>query len=153
MATLWYCCGCNFGPFNADLYDSCINCGKYACSMCTREKVTNSNYDHTSHFHAAHGCHESSPYPSAVTMGPPHSVSLQTKAMAATGLGDLHSIRSLSRRMPLALASPFPGAMQCYTETYMYICCRCGDGPKVYNNQPRCVCCNHEACGDCEQVK
>ena len=32
--------------------DSCINCGKYACSMCTREKVT-----YNSHSHSAHGCH------------------------------------------------------------------------------------------------
>ncbi|KAJ5906882.1 uncharacterized protein N7473_003798 [Penicillium subrubescens] len=152
MTTLWFCCGCNFGPFNSDLYDSCINCGKYACSMCTREKVTYNSNTHN-HNHAAHGCHESSPYPSVVPIDTAHTLSLQTKTMAATGLGDLHSIRSLSRRMPLAMASPFPGAVQFYTQTYMYICCQCGDGPKVYNNQPRCIGCDHEACGSCTQVK
>ncbi|CAI7567912.1 unnamed protein product [Penicillium discolor] len=34
--------------------------------------------------------------------------------------------------------------------TYLYICCGCGDGPKVYNHQPICVPCNHQACGNCE---
>ncbi|KAL4804114.1 hypothetical protein BDV18DRAFT_35704 [Aspergillus unguis] len=31
--------------------------------------------------------------------------------------------------------------------TEMWICCQCGDGPKVYKYQPRCVTCNHFACG------
>lgn len=39
MTILWFCCGCNFGPSNASLYDNCINRGKHACSMCTREKA------------------------------------------------------------------------------------------------------------------
>ncbi|KAJ5461691.1 uncharacterized protein N7458_003243 [Penicillium daleae] len=150
MATLWYCCGCNFGPFDSDLYDSCINCGQRACSECPREKVNISNYNHP---HSAHGCHESSPYPSVVAFNTAHTVALDTKTMSATGLGDLHTIRSLSRRMPLNMASPFPGAVNFYSQTYMYICCKCGDGPKVYNNQPRCVSCDHEACSRCEEVK
>ncbi|KAL2843939.1 hypothetical protein BJY01DRAFT_215324 [Aspergillus pseudoustus] len=28
----------------------------------------------------------------------------------------------------------------------MYICCQCGDGPKVWANQPTCVVCQHQAC-------
>lgn len=39
MHTLWFCCGCNFGPHNAAIYDTCINCGKHACSLCTHEQV------------------------------------------------------------------------------------------------------------------
>jgi hypothetical protein len=37
-------------------------------------------------------------------------------------------------------------------EIYLYICCQCGDGPKSVNIQPRCIGCNHEACGDCQRV-
>lgn len=156
MTTLWFCCGCNFGPFNADLYDSCINCGKLACPSCTHEKVsmTDTNYNSHNHNHSAHGCHDPSPYPSAVGINTAHSLSLGTKTLSPTGLGDLHNIRSLSQRMPAAMASPFPaGAAQCYTETAMYVCCQCGDGPKVYDHQPRCIICQHEACGDCQHVK
>ncbi|GFF34006.1 hypothetical protein IFM61606_00491 [Aspergillus udagawae] len=39
------------------------------------------------------------------------------------------------------------------TYTYMYICCQCGDGPNVYNAQPRCTHCDHIACSDCKPVK
>lgn len=31
--------------------------------------------------------------------------------------------------------------------------CQCGDGPKVYINQPRCYICDHEACSSCQAVK
>ncbi|GLI75398.1 hypothetical protein PoHVEF18_003652 [Penicillium ochrochloron] len=37
-------------------------------------------------------------------------------------------------------------------EIYLYICCQCGDGPKSVNIQPRCIVCNHEACGHCQRV-
>ncbi|KAJ5176657.1 uncharacterized protein N7482_002534 [Penicillium canariense] len=145
MATLWYCCGCNFGPFDADLYVSCINCGKHACDSCNRVKVTMSNYN--THNQAL------SPYPSVVAADTARTLSLETKTMAATGLGELHSIRSFRGPMPSVLASSFGGAVQYYSETYMYICCKCHDGPKVYNVQPQCVVCHHEACGECQQVK
>ncbi|KAL4791578.1 hypothetical protein BDV19DRAFT_370165 [Aspergillus venezuelensis] len=34
-----------------------------------------------------------------------------------------------------------------YSSAAMWICCACGDGPKVFANQPVCVACNHAACG------
>ncbi|CAG8909772.1 unnamed protein product [Penicillium egyptiacum] len=37
MASLWYCCGCNFGPHNSSLYDSCIQCGRTRCARCVGE--------------------------------------------------------------------------------------------------------------------
>ncbi|KAF7167458.1 hypothetical protein CNMCM6106_003018 [Aspergillus hiratsukae] len=40
-----------------------------------------------------------------------------------------------------------------YSQTYMYICCQCGDGPKVYNVQPRCIECQHIVCSGCKPVK
>ncbi|OQD67779.1 hypothetical protein PENPOL_c003G04356 [Penicillium polonicum] len=33
--------------------------------------------------------------------------------------------------------------------SYLYICCGCGDGPKVYNLQPICITCSHQACANC----
>ncbi|KAB8258367.1 hypothetical protein BDV32DRAFT_125994 [Aspergillus pseudonomiae] len=39
------------------------------------------------------------------------------------------------------------------TNGYLYICCQCNDGPKLYSNQPRCVICQHTACSDCRPVK
>ncbi|PGH30454.1 hypothetical protein GX50_06775 [[Emmonsia] crescens] len=58
---------------------------------------------------------------------------------------------------------PLPGAMketlgELHTSivsraTDLYICCACGDGPKVYQNQGRCVNCNHDVCGYCTHVK
>ncbi|EIT81238.1 hypothetical protein F9C07_11719 [Aspergillus flavus] len=39
------------------------------------------------------------------------------------------------------------------TNGYLYICCNCHDGPKLYNNQPRCVMCQHVVCSDCQHVK
>jgi hypothetical protein len=30
-----------------------------------------------------------------------------------------------------------------------YFCCNCNDGPKVWENQPRCVICDHTPCSSC----
>ena len=31
----------------------------------------------------------------------------------------------------------------------MYVCCKCGDGPKLFANQPSCVNCGHIVCEYC----
>ncbi|OJI79348.1 hypothetical protein ASPTUDRAFT_47947 [Aspergillus tubingensis CBS 134.48] len=31
----------------------------------------------------------------------------------------------------------------------LYFCCQCGDGPKLWDRQPRCVICSHSICGYC----
>ncbi|RJE18259.1 hypothetical protein PHISCL_09405 [Aspergillus sclerotialis] len=40
-----------------------------------------------------------------------------------------------------------------YQQNYLYICCQCNDGPKLYNVQPVCIVCEHKACKWCSQVK
>ncbi|PWY63683.1 hypothetical protein BO83DRAFT_382535 [Aspergillus eucalypticola CBS 122712] len=35
----------------------------------------------------------------------------------------------------------------------LYFCCQCGDGPKAWGNQPRCVLCQHSICSYCKPVK
>jgi hypothetical protein len=34
------------------------------------------------------------------------------------------------------------------------MCCKCEDGPKLYENQPSCVMCHHRICDECtlEQI-
>ncbi|KAE8378603.1 hypothetical protein BDV26DRAFT_188705 [Aspergillus bertholletiae] len=39
------------------------------------------------------------------------------------------------------------------TNGNLYICCKCSDGPKLYEIQPQCVICNHYVCQDCVHVK
>jgi hypothetical protein len=38
-------------------------------------------------------------------------------------------------------------------KTSLYTCCRCHDGPKVWEHQRRCVNCNHTACSSCRWAK
>ncbi|KAL5335515.1 hypothetical protein BJX70DRAFT_374931 [Aspergillus crustosus] len=40
-----------------------------------------------------------------------------------------------------------------YSNTEMWICHMCHDGPKVYNNQTTCVMCGHDVCFNCTRVK
>lgn len=35
----------------------------------------------------------------------------------------------------------------------LYTCCKCGDGPKVYEHQSKCVLCHHDVCGYCSRWK
>lgn len=145
MASLWYCCGCNFGPHNSALYDACINCGSRRCRQCVDEKVSmrlNTNSD------------ETSPYPSVVALDTAHTLSLDTQKGLSimTADAELPEIRPLSRQGHAALPSRLGGS-QLYSQTYMYVCCQCRDGPKVYNVQPVCVVCNHKACSCCTYVK
>lgn len=149
MASLWYCCECNFGPHNSALYEACIGCGERRCGTCVEEKV----YDALrTHSHAHNHCHETSPYPSAVAIDTAHTLSLNTKSMPIA-LPGLAGIRPLSRLRPAPAASPFAGPAHMYSQAYIYICCKCGDGPKLWDNQPSCVSCEHVACGNCTYVK
>ncbi|KAJ5689507.1 hypothetical protein N7462_003899 [Penicillium macrosclerotiorum] len=156
-STVWYCCECNFGPHNSDLYDACISCGREHCYRCVEEKVIGSNYAHShSNAHASHG---TSAYPSAVAGHTAGMLSLEATPEAITpvkpmSLGtDLASIRNLSRPKQATSASPFNGPVPVYGHTYMYICCRCNDGPKVFEVQPKCIVCDHQACGTCTHIK
>lgn len=145
MVSLWYCCGCNFGPHNSALYDACINCGNRRCRQCVDEKVS---------MRLNPNSQETSPYPSVVALDTAQTLSLNTQKMSPilTADAELPQIRPLSRPGHAALPSRLGGS-QLYSQTYMYICCKCHDGPKVHNVQPVCVVCNHKACSYCTHVK
>jgi hypothetical protein len=38
-------------------------------------------------------------------------------------------------------------------KTFLYTCCQCGDGPKVWNIQFKCVNCGHISCNNCQFLK
>lgn len=149
MPIVWYCCECNFGPFNLDLYSSCINCNAKHCYRCPQEKISDALNAHSN----SHCCHETSPYPSAVNINAPNTFSLDTKPMlpAGTNLPQVRSLRpGLTAPPPTFPSSGVP--IQTHG-AYLYICCKCGDGPKVWDVQPQCICCEHSACSSCTYVK
>ncbi|KAJ5240988.1 uncharacterized protein N7469_002579 [Penicillium citrinum] len=149
MASLWYCCGCSFGPHNSALYDACINCGEHRCDFCNEEKT----YDSDSlNLHAHSQSHGPSPYPATVQLNTARTLSHNTQSMPIA-LPDLTGIRPLSRLRPTTQTSSLRGPAHIQGHTAMYICCKCNDGPKVWDIEPRCVVCNHDACGSCTNVK
>ncbi|KAJ5518198.1 hypothetical protein LT330_005900 [Penicillium expansum] len=152
MASLWYCCNCNFGPHNSSLYDACIQCGTHRCARCVNEKLSDNMSGHShSHSHS-HNSNPISAYPTAVSMHSPPTPTLKTTAMSIV-VPELPGLRPLPRADCTGISSAsLPGTRQ-HAPTYMYICCECGDGPKVFNVQPKCVVCNHAACGNCEEIK
>ncbi|CDM29310.1 hypothetical protein DTO013E5_5995 [Penicillium roqueforti] len=148
MGFLWYCCDCKFGPHDSALYMACIECGKPRCSRCICDKVSNNMSVH-SH---SHDCNPVSAYPTAVTVHSPRTPTLKTTAMPIV-VPDLPGLRPLRRADYTDLSTtPLPGTRY-NSATYMYICCGCGDGPKVYNHQPQCVQCSHIACSECKRIK
>ncbi|KAL4788674.1 hypothetical protein BJX76DRAFT_315386 [Aspergillus varians] len=40
-----------------------------------------------------------------------------------------------------------------YSSVQMWICCQCGDGPKLLPNQSQCVECHHSVCSSCSSAK
>ncbi|KAL2013694.1 hypothetical protein VTN00DRAFT_1219 [Thermoascus crustaceus] len=145
-SALWYCCKCNYGPHEPAIHAACIDCGAERCHLC-RVEVTKTA--------ASRDCDPISPYPSAPIFSPRNPENdVTTFASFGNGLPsvpDRLSVNTvlLSRSLPTEFSAP----VRTHGPTYMYICCNCGDGPKVYKNQPRCIMCEHTACENCEQVK
>lgn len=131
-ATHWVCCKCGFGPMLIDNYPSCLNCqhrgAREAC--CT---------------HAALGME-------AAYVDEAFSCSSSPRTILSVG-------DELVQQSPIEnLYSPAEQMMNSSPmvrgrATDLYICCSCGDGPKVYQHHARCVMCNHDACRYCTHVK
>ncbi|KAJ5146100.1 uncharacterized protein N7515_000664 [Penicillium bovifimosum] len=155
MTSLWYCCGCNFGPHNSSLYVSCIQCGEARCPRCIEQKEDslsiNINIDSHSHSHS-NSCNPISAYPTAVMNSPPSTPTLEPTASPIV-VPDLPGLRTLPRVDCSGISPVSLSGTRYNSETYMYICCECNDGPKIYNHQPQCVVCNHMACAGCTYVK
>ncbi|CAG8015454.1 unnamed protein product [Penicillium salamii] len=148
MASLWYCCCCSFGPHNLSLHEACIQCGTPRCGRCTEQKVSDSMNLH-SH---SHSYDITSAYPAAVPTNSPPTPTFKPTTMDIA-VPDLPRIRALPRADCTSISSTPLGGVRTHGETYMYICCSCHDGPKIYNHQPQCVECGHMSCGRCVYVK
>ncbi|KAJ5794927.1 hypothetical protein N7457_001526 [Penicillium paradoxum] len=146
MASLWYCCSCNFGPHNSSLYDACIQCGTARCPRCLEEKVNDSLNLHS------HSCNPISAYAAAVPMDSPRMPALKTTSMPLV-VPELPGLGPLPRANCTGISPASLAGTNYVANTYMYICCSCGDGPKIYDHQPQCVICNHMSCRSCEYVK
>src|SRR5271156_2584330 len=57
-----------------------------------------------------------------------------------------HSQKATATRSPLDSSHTVPITN---IQTSLYTCCKCHDGPKVWEHQRRCVSCDHTACRDC----
>lgn len=140
MSWTWYCCDCQFGPHSVELHNTCIECGTMRCDDCSLE-VNTSDYNTT------HSCsHELPAYPSTPVQSCTGTSLSQIRTMAP-----ITNNTTFTPGLSLAqgLSSGGHSGIKNYGATYMYFCCQCNDGPKVYNVQPRCVMCNHVACGHC----
>ncbi|RWQ96065.1 hypothetical protein C8Q69DRAFT_230260 [Paecilomyces variotii] len=164
MAT-WYCCKCSFGPHNMALHTACISCGHPACEHCTYEDA---DADITLRGSEPISPYPCGPIPSSPEM-PQDGVHLSNSEMALSIPSAPMPVQSLSavgpnfsriqhgsftRELSTALiGSPGMSRTDAPVDGYLYICCQCGDGPKVYDVQPRCVTCNHSACSRCTHVR
>ncbi|KAL2220095.1 hypothetical protein M432DRAFT_298693 [Thermoascus aurantiacus ATCC 26904] len=144
-SALWYCCNCNYGPHDPAIHAACINCGVRRCDFCPSEGTKN---------HASHDCDPVSPYPSVPSTLPPIPETYEaTVSRSGHELASATDYLSVSNVLNWSHPTRLSTSARTYGHTYMYICCVCGDGPKVFNVQPKCVMCNHTACSNCEQVK
>lgn len=141
MSSSWYCCDCQFGPHDFGLHSTCFQCGTMRCDDCS---IETSSFDDTTHCCS----HELPAYPSVTNSQISHGTPV-------TQLGAMPPTMSLTTTFNPGL-SLFQGSgsttsgIMTHGATYMYFCCQCNDGPKVYNVQPQCVMCNHIACASCK---
>lgn len=155
MAIFWYCCQCGFGPYNVALYSACINCNSISCKYCRREK-------HDDQLDPI-PCSTMAPYPTpALSPASSPSLVLTLDNLAYSDQSTLplpssssvmptHTGRLLQDDTAVSLRST--SGIRMHGPTYYFICCNCGDGPKVYNHQARCVICHHVACENCTHLK
>ncbi|PYI19496.1 hypothetical protein BO86DRAFT_208706 [Aspergillus japonicus CBS 114.51] len=153
MPGFWTCCTCLHGLHQIDLHTECLQCGHQRCPSCP---VDNRDADMS-----LHSCHEMSPYPSA----PAHSVCAHS--LDAPRHRHVPSMMDCRNPIPQPLTVFGDVRRPCLqdvagqrlpedraqTRGNLYFCCQCGDGPKLYQNQPRCVMCQHVACSNCTPVK
>jgi hypothetical protein len=113
------------------------------------------NFNMSTHSHShshSHSCDITSPYPAPVSMDSPRTSALDSRAMLPQ-VPELPGVRPLLRADSTGMSPLSLPGVRSHSDTYMYICCQCHDGPKIYNHQPKCISCEHNACSNCTYVK
>ncbi|PYH84732.1 hypothetical protein BO82DRAFT_389762 [Aspergillus uvarum CBS 121591] len=137
MPGFWTCCTCLHGLHQIDIHTECLQCGHQRCPSCP---VDNRDADMS-----LHSCHEMSPYPST----PAHSACAHS--LDAPRHRHVPSMMDCRNPIPQPLSvfgdvrRPFLQDLagqrlpedRAQTRGNLYFCCQCGDGPKLYQNQPR----------------
>lgn len=125
QATHWVCCRCGFGPMIIDSCSSCLNCQHPgAKSPC---------------------CVQTS-----LSLHNPTSIIPSTSSYRRPSINDFTEPHTLpSVVMPIFNYNPSLRQRG----TSLYLCCGCGDGPKVYEHHCRCIVCQHDACDACTYIK
>ena len=139
----WYCCDCQSGPHNLDLHSACLDCGSMRCDDCSIVPTSSDNRNETVTMHSC--SHELPAFASAPSHNC-HGTALPPLRPSSPAMNPSTLDYGLS--LPHGAGATVPGAKQ-HGTTYMYFCCKCNDGPKVYNVQPRCVICEHVSCDQC----
>jgi hypothetical protein len=154
---VWYCCDCGFGPWNESIDYFCPNCQARRCSNCKASKISN-RYNY-----GLPGEPEVNPFPEVFT-----AAGFDTNTSSRPfNLPQIHHEKiSETLRPPRILPTYFGTGHQHSTDRpsisdifqygglinshpNAYYCCSCNDGPKLYENQPRCVNCSHFVCSHC----
>uniref|UniRef100_A0A093UVB6 Synaptotagmin-like protein 4 n=1 Tax=Talaromyces marneffei PM1 TaxID=1077442 RepID=A0A093UVB6_TALMA len=163
--TVWYCCGCGYGPCNYSIDDYCPDCQRRRCGACKIARISN-RYNYS---YQLQGVAETNPYPEVFTAAgfdtntydihpllrpfkPSHghheriSLALRPSQLPPTLLDTGHQVLTDSP----SIGDIFQHGGLKNSRPVTYYCCQCNDGPKLYANQPRCVSCNHVVCGNCK---
>ncbi|KAK2867750.1 hypothetical protein FQN49_003508 [Arthroderma sp. PD_2] len=123
LATHWVCCRCGFGPMIIDSCSACLNCQHPGAKLSC--------------------CLQT-------------ALALHKTAAAATPADSYNELSlndPISRHtLPSDIMPGFNAPMR-QRGTSLYLCCVCGDGPKVYEHHCRCIVCQHDACSSCTYVK
>lgn len=142
MTCSWNCCDCQSGPHNLDLH-SCLDCGSMRCDDCPIQPTPSVNNNQTATMHSC--SHELPAFPSAPSQ---NCHATMSSPLRSSSPGINFSTLDYGLSLPQGAGAPVPGAKK-HDTTYMYLCCKCRDGPKVYNVQPQCIICEHISCPEC----
>ncbi|KAL1981365.1 hypothetical protein VTN96DRAFT_2756 [Rasamsonia emersonii] len=151
---VWYCCQCNYGPLNIVIDAACASCQAPRCDGCTVEMVC------PKYAFCGGDDEGTSPYPGVPSIFDPSNSNMEHRHRAATdevlSLASSSQFpapsllrRSGARDMTRGGRQHGQGIVTHGPKTFMYYCCQCRDGPKVYNHQVVCVNCNHVVCDNC----
>jgi hypothetical protein len=161
--TVWFCCNCGFGPCNVSIDYFCPSCQEKRCYNCKTSKISN-RYNY-----ALPGEAEANPFPEVSTAArfnpntynispsprpftlPHQQLEVASLALAPTQIPPicLHAGHQHSTDGP-SIGEIFQHGGLINSCPVKYYCCNCGDGPKLYANQPVCVSCHHHVCSYCE---
>jgi hypothetical protein len=135
---IWFCCHCHFGPYTKEIYVMCIKCDHrldHCCMGATSDSDQQMENPISAHPKPPTSCS--------------HSHHDDTPLIISQASSSSHHLHP----PPLSLQKPTANAAVHRNNSELYMCCGCGDGPKVWTIQPQCIICDHIACGSCIPVK